>query len=499
MAFEYTRNSCFKNTDASQQSAEKPSIIALHAAVKCLSLSPTALFARLCTGAGFLLESVEGNEKIARYSIIGFNPLFTVTVGEEVEVDGDQEMVPPAGEKAVDAVDYIQSLVEGIEFIDPGIPGFSGGLVGFFSYENVFRIYGGSLESQGHHSSFPLAAFICPGDCVVYDHAEEIAYALSLIPVKHGEATNEQVESAGRRLSHMLEAIAASPLEMPGSGSSFVVDSSSVPGKGRFCEMTEAARKYIFGGDIFQVVISREFECPYRGDPFAIYNRLRLINPSPYMYYIDFGCRQVIGASPEMLVRVQDRHVTTVPIAGTRRRGADPDEDRRLAEELLNDEKERAEHTMLLDLARNDIGRVAKYGSVTIPEFMAVEKYSHVQHIVSVVSGELAEDKTSFDAFRSCFPAGTVSGAPKVRAMQIIGELEETPRNLYAGAVGHIGFTGNMDFAIAIRTIIAGGGVLNYRAGAGIVADSVPDNEYYETGKKAEGMARAISLSGGTR
>lgn len=482
--------------DADQISAEKPTIIALHAAVKCVSLSPTTLFRRLCRGEGFLLESVEGNEKIARYSIIGFNPLFTVTVGEEIEVSGNRELVPPKEGNQVDAIDFIRSVVEGVEYIDPGIPGFSGGLVGFFSYENVFSIYSHSLVGPARQSSFPLAAFICPGDCVVYDHAEKTAYALSFIPVRHGEATNEQVESAGVRLSGMLEAIFVCPVEEPVSASSYVVKSSSVPGKERFEEMTEEGRKYIFEGDIFQVVLSRDFECPYTGDPFKIYKRLRKINPSPYMYYIDFGCRQVIGASPEMLVKVQGRFVTTVPIAGTRQRGANPAEDKRLEDELLNDEKERAEHTMLLDLARNDIGRVAKYGSVTIPEFMTVEKYSHVQHIVSVVSGELAGDKNSFDAFRSCFPAGTVSGAPKVRAMQIIEELEETPRGLYAGAVGHVGFTGNMDFAIAIRTIISEAGRITYRAGAGIVADSVPENEYHETTKKAEGMARAISQPG---
>jgi anthranilate synthase component I len=249
-------------------------------------------------------------------------------------------------------------------------------------------------------------------------------------------------------------------------------------------------------GDIFQAVLSRRMECAVASDPFPIYAALRTINPSPYMYYLDFGDEQVIGASPEMLVRVEKRRVTTVPIAGTRPRGVDRSEDKRLAQELLLDKKERAEHTMLVDLARNDVGRVCKFGSVDVAEFMGIEKFSHVQHMVSTVQGTLMDHLDCCDALKSCFPAGTVSGAPKIRAMQIIGETEPDARGIYAGAVGYIGFDRNLEFAIAIRTVSVKNGRASIQAGAGIVADSVPENEWIETENKAAAMMRAIEHAG---
>jgi anthranilate synthase component 1 len=255
-------------------------------------------------------------------------------------------------------------------------------------------------------------------------------------------------------------------------------------------------QEHIVAGDIFQAVLSHRIECELNNDPFAIYVALRQINPSPYMYYLDFGDEQVIGASPEMLVRVEKRRVTTVPIAGTRPRGRDSDEDLTLARELLADHKERAEHTMLVDLARNDLGRVCRFGSVEMEEFMGIEKFSHVQHIVSTVSGVLKDNLDCYDAFKSCFPAGTVSGAPKIRAMQIIDEEEIQNRGLYAGAVGYIGFDRNLEFAIAIRTVIVRNGRAFVQVGAGIVADSVPENEWKETESKASAMLRAIEQAG---
>jgi anthranilate synthase component 1 len=255
-------------------------------------------------------------------------------------------------------------------------------------------------------------------------------------------------------------------------------------------------KEHIIAGDIFQAVLSRRIECAVNRDPFAIYEALRTINPSPYMYYIDFGDEQVIGASPEMLVRVEKRRVTTVPIAGTRPRGRDSDEDLTFSQELLADHKERAEHTMLVDLARNDLGRVCRFGSVEMEEFMGIEKFSHVQHIVSTVSGVLKDNLDCYDAFKSCYPAGTVSGAPKIRAMQIIEEEEIQNRGLYAGAVGYIGFDRNLEFAIAIRTVIVRNGRASVQVGAGIVADSVPENEWKETESKASAMLRAIEQAG---
>ena len=255
-------------------------------------------------------------------------------------------------------------------------------------------------------------------------------------------------------------------------------------------------QEHIAAGDIFQAVLSRRIACSINSDPFAIYVALREINPSPYMYYIDFGDEQVIGASPEMLVRVEKRRVTTVPIAGTRPRGHDSRQDAELARDLLADPKERAEHTMLVDLARNDLGRVCRFGSVEVGEFMGIEKFSHVQHIVSTVSGMLKDNLDCYDAFKSCFPAGTVSGAPKIRAMQIIDEEETRNRGLYAGAVGYIGFDRNLEFAIAIRTVIVRRGRAFVQVGAGIVADSVPEKEWTETESKASAMLRAIERAG---
>ena len=255
-------------------------------------------------------------------------------------------------------------------------------------------------------------------------------------------------------------------------------------------------QEHIASGDIFQAVISRSIECPVQKDPFPLYRALREINPGPYMYYLDFCDEQVIGASPEMLVRVEKRRVTTVPIAGTRPRGKDKKEDEDLARDLLNDEKERSEHTMLVDLARNDLGRVCRFGTIEVPEFMGIEKFSHVQHIVSTVRGILRDHLDCYDAFTSCFPAGTVSGAPKIRAMQIIGGLEGEPRGLYAGAVGYIGFDRNLEFAIAIRTITVQNGCAKIQVGAGIVADSVPENEWQETESKAAAMKQAVERAG---
>lgn len=264
-----------------------------------------------------------------------------------------------------------------------------------------------------------------------------------------------------------------------------------------FEKSVEKAKEYITAGDIFQVVLSKRYEMRFTGDLIAFYRALREINPSPYMYFLKYGDRQIVGSSPEMLVRVDNRIVETFPIAGTRPCVADAREDRRLARELLADPKERAEHVMLVDLARNDIGKIAKFGSIKVPEFMKVHRYSHVQHLVSQVTGELREDKDYFDVLKAVFPAGTVSGAPKVRAMEIIEELEPTRRGPYAGAVGYFSYNGNADFAITIRTLFANGNKAYIQAGAGIVADSVPEREWFETNHKAEALMKALEMAGG--
>ena len=267
--------------------------------------------------------------------------------------------------------------------------------------------------------------------------------------------------------------------------------------KERFEKSVEKAKEYITSGDIFQVVLSKRYDFRFKGDLVTFYRSLREINPSPYMYFLKAGNRKIIGSSPEMLVRVENRVVETFPIAGTRPCVKDPSENKRLAEELLADPKERAEHVMLVDLARNDVGKIAKFGSVHVPEFMKVHRYSHVQHIVSQVVGDLREDRESYDALRAVFPAGTVSGAPKVRAMEIIEELEPAKRGPYAGAVGYFSYNGNVDFAITIRTLFADKDEAHIQVGAGIVADSVPEREWFETDHKAEALIRALNKAGG--
>jgi anthranilate synthase component I len=313
------------------------------------------------------------------------------------------------------------------------------------------------------------------------DSTEEYAKSRDRILAIREEIT--RLENARER-----KILRSSPEERP-------LRCSEIMSKEAFLQAVTRVKEYISAGDIFQAVLSRNIEVDFTQDPFSLYRALRDINPSPYMYYLDFGNLQVIGASPEMLVRVEKRKVTTVPIAGTRLRGTTPEEDEELAHELLADEKERAEHTMLVDLARNDVGRVCKFGSVRVEDFMNIERFSHVQHIVSTVHGSLQDNLDGFEALKSCFPAGTVSGAPKIRAMQIIDEVEPDQRGLYAGAVGYMGFDRNLEFAITIRTIIAHNRKASVRVGAGIVADSVPENEWLETENKARAMVKAIELA----
>jgi anthranilate synthase component 1 len=339
-------------------------------------------------------------------------------------------------------------------------------------------------------------------DCIVFDHAERKLYIFSSPFLTYDADLKSEYKKSFAKILALRDHIAMlASGKRTGAGQkqekkNKKVDYIPSVSKEAFERSVERVKEHIVAGDIFQAVISRRMECMVKNDPFAIYAALREINPSPYMYYLDFGDEQVIGASPEMLVRVERRRVTTVPIAGTRPRGCNTLEDERLAHDLLNDPKERAEHTMLVDLARNDVGRVCRFGSVEVEEFMGVEKFSHVQHIVSTVNGVLKDNLDCYDAFKSCFPAGTLSGAPKIRAMQIIRDEEPQNRGIYGGAVGYIGFDRNLEFAIAIRTVIVRNGRAYVQVGAGIVADSVPETEWKETESKASAMLRAIEKAG---
>ncbi|MDO9549535.1 MAG: anthranilate synthase component I [Methanoregula sp.] len=488
----------------------KPLIIPLCATLPLPDISPLDVYTGTRTGCGFLLESMEGSEKIARYSYIGIDPEFVITIGKTVDVRGNERFTAIAKEPEGETpVDMMKSILSRFCYVNVKAPRFFGGMVGYFAYDCVYSLF--ENVRKGHNGSPPAAGnrapedhdacFMLTKDCIVFDHAERKLFIFSSPFLTYeSDLTDEynrsiaKIRALGDHIASLASGKNASGTLKYASGKKPEYISSV--SQEAFERSVERVKEHIVAGDIFQAVISRRMECAVKNDPFAIYAALREINPSPYMYYLDFGDEQVIGASPEMLVRVEKRRVTTVPIAGTRPRGRDAREDAQLAQELLEDPKERAEHTMLVDLARNDIGRVCRFGSVEVGEFMGVEKFSHVQHIVSTVSGVLRDNLDCYDAFKSCFPAGTVSGAPKIRAMQIISEEETQNRGLYAGAVGYIGFDRNLEFAIAIRTVIVRNGIASVQVGAGIVADSVPANEWKETESKASAMLRAIERAG---
>jgi anthranilate synthase component 1 len=354
---------------------------------------------------------------------------------------------------------------------------FVGGAVGYIAYDAV-RYWEKLPQKASDDLNFPDAQLGFFDDGIVFDHRQRRAF---------------YYYSNDNRLAEVERLI-----KQPSDSEALTYNQPKVNiTKKRFEKAVEKAKEYIISGDIFQVVLSKRYEFHVKGDLLAFYRSLREINPSPYMYFLKAGDRQIVGSSPEMLVRVDNRMVETFPIAGTRPCVENQGENRRLAKELLADPKERAEHLMLVDLARNDIGKIAKFGSVHVPEFMKVHRYSHVQHIVSQVVGDLKENCECYDALRAIFPAGTVSGAPKVRAMEIIEELEPTRRGPYAGAVGYFSYNGNADFAITIRTLFADKGKAYIQVGAGIVADSVPEREWFETDHKAEALMKALKRSGG--
>ncbi len=483
----------------------KPLVIPLCAELSLPHCSPLDVFLKTRKGNGFLLESMEGSEKIARYSYIGIDPACVVTLGRGVTITGSDIFVAIAREpEGENPVDRIRSIISRFNYVNLRAPRFFGGMVGYFAYDIVHSLFS---QVKNHHSNTspdtPDARFMLAKDCIVFDHRDHRLFIFSSPfltyesdPAAEYQRCAAHIAALARQIETITETQPSLPRIQPGASPKKTLEIVDNTGREAFSHAVGAIKEHIVAGDIFQAVLSRRMECVVGTDPFPIYTALREINPSPYMYYLDFGDEQVIGASPEMLVRVEKRRVTTVPIAGTRPRGVDRSEDKRLAQELLLDKKERAEHTMLVDLARNDVGRVCKFGSVEVSEFMGIEKFSHVQHMVSTVHGTLMDHLDCYDALKSCFPAGTVSGAPKIRAMQIIGETEPDARGLYAGAVGYIGFDRNLEFAIAIRTVSVKNGKAGIQVGAGIVADSVPENEWTETENKAAAMMRAIERAG---
>jgi anthranilate synthase component 1 len=460
--------------------------------------TPVSVYLKLAgRGPSFLLESVTGGEQVARYSFIGVNPsqAFVLT-GRSVERHTAEGVVCSALADDVDPLDFLRD--EMARFVPapvPGLPRFVGGLVGYLSYD-VVRFFEPRLALEPH-PDLPDAVFLLTDTVVAFDHAfGRLLLIANARP--NGEAAAEaRLDELERRLARPMPVNAVATAG-PMAGSSDLRSNLTAE---QFHSAVLAAKEYIAAGDIFQVVLSQRFSRRTSAEAFGIYRALRRLNPSPYMFFFDFAdlvpgpALRLIGASPEMHVRLEGRRAAMRPIAGTRPRGADPATDVALERDLLADPKERAEHVMLVDLARNDLGRVCEYGSVCTPELMGVERYSHVMHIVSHVEGDLRPEFDGFDLVRATFPAGTVSGAPKIRAMEIIAELERQPRGPYAGAVGYFSCDGSLDTCITIRTIVMRGQMVSVQAGAGIVADSDPRREYQETVNKAKALATAVQVA----
>ena len=449
---------------------------------------------------GFLLESVVGGDQWARYSFVGTSP------SAAWRLKGGQVSwwTPADGWTSVDCEDPLydldRRLTERTPAEVPGLPRFWGGAVGFFGYD-VVRHIEDLPNPPADDLGTPDGLFMFTDRVLAIDNLRGRAMAIATAEVSPEMSADEvkaaweaAVGRADETIRDLREQAPPPPLELLAEPDGDPEFTSNVT-REKFEADVERIKEYIRAGDAFQVVVSQRLGMTLRGRPFDLYRALRTLNPSPYLYFLEMDDVTLVGSSPEVLVRLEDEVVTVRPIAGTRPRGKTPEEDRQLADDLRADEKELAEHRMLVDLGRNDVGRVAKYGSVHVPDLMIVEKYSHVMHIVSQVEGTLAEDRTAIDVFRACFPAGTLSGAPKIRAMEIIDELETTRRGPYAGAVGHFSFGGRrMDTAITIRTVCVTGGRAFVQAGAGIVADSVPATEFEETLSKARALLNAAAM-----
>ncbi|NJC88183.1 MAG: anthranilate synthase component I [Desulfuromonas sp.] len=458
--------------------------------------TPVSAFRKIDDGrSAFLLESIEGGEKWARYSFLGVGSgrVFRSRCGYfEVLENGE---VVSSGEVADPLVELKRFVAPYAPVELPDLPRFFGGAVGYLGYDMVRFVEELPVLRPAEIGAWDCC-FLITENLLIFDNMRQKIKVVSNVHLGDFEDPARAYDRAVATIDSLVARLRgerpARPRVTRQDGSAELQSNFT---RAEFEAAVERCKEYVRAGDVIQVVLSQRFSADLDVDPFDIYRALRVVNPSPYMFYLQFGDTRVIGASPEVLVRKEGRRVEVRPIAGTRPRGAAPEEDLRLEEELLADPKERAEHIMLVDLGRNDLGRVCSTGSVNVDELMVVERYSHVMHIVSNVSGELLPGRDALDVFRAVFPAGTLSGAPKIRAMEIIEELEPCRREIYGGAVGYISFTGNMDLAIAIRTMVAHAGRVHLQAGAGIVADSDPATEYQETVNKAMGVKLALQMA----
>lgn len=473
--------------------AGKGNLIPVYKEILADTDTPVTAFLKLGGTPSFLLESVEGGEKWARYSFLGSRPAKIIRGrGNTIEIITGRK--PPVAFESDNPLDVIKKEISRYRPVEiEGLPRFFGGLVGYMGYDMV-RFLEPIQEAKKEGLGLPDFFFMLTDTMLIFDSLRQKIQVLSNAHIED-KSPAEAYREAELKIEEIIAKLRA-PL-VPGntvpSGKSNGVRSNFT--KPDFLRSVEKSKEYVMAGDVVQVVLSQRFERDSAVDPFDVYRALRVINPSPYMYYLDIGEARIVGSSPEILVRLEDGRIVLRPIAGTRKRGGTEAADKALEDELKKDPKEIAEHIMLVDLGRNDVGRVAKIGSVRVSELMTVERYSHVMHLVSNVEGELRAGLDAFDVLAACFPAGTVSGAPKVRAMEIIEELEPTRRGPYAGSVGYFSYSGNMDTCITIRTLIVKEGKVYVQAGAGIVADSEPEREYVETLNKAKGMMKAVDMA----
>lgn len=503
--------------------AESCNIIPVYREVMADMETPISIFQKINPGGpSFLLESGEVGEKFGRYSFMGCRPFL------QFESRGDRVTLKGSGgeeERRGNPLEILREVLRGFTPDEgPELPRFYGGAVGYLGYDVIQHLEDVPLPPEDPESrDMPEINLIFPGLVLIYDHWRHTLKVVANARVQ-GDPREGYRRACGE-IQEVLEALERgipreglvtgpprgtrdNPDPSPAGGSSRDGRAGTRGGEGApeitfssnfeqdvFEDRVRRAQEHIAAGDIFQAVLSQRFEAPLPVHPFSLYRVLRMVNPSPYMYYLDYGDLKIAGSSPEPLVKLEKGMVETRPIAGTRPRGQTPEEDERLARELQQDEKERAEHIMLVDLARNDLGRICRYGSIEVENLFGVEKYSHVMHMVTRVTGSLGEGRDALDVLAACFPAGTVSGAPKIRAMEIISQLEPCRRGPYAGAIGYFSFSGNLDTCITIRTMVIKGGRVYVQAGAGIVADSRPDREYLETRHKAAALLRTLNLA----
>lgn len=473
--------------------AKKYNLIPVYKVITADMLTPVLAYIKMREkhNTAFLLESVEGSLNMARFSFIGKDPeLIIKNKKNRIEIEDK------TGIKIIEGniFDVIQQELN--KYRQPQLeelPTFSGGLCGYIGYENIQIIEPTVVTKSkgiGNYDSV-LGLF---NTLIAFDHYKHQVILISNVLIEEGKELKALYEKAINKIKE-LNTLLGNTISYKSNFKIASETECNIDDK-RFYEIIEQSKKHIIEGDIFQIVLSKRYSAKFTGDTFNVYRALRTINPSPYMYYFEYpNGLSIMGTSPENLVKIKKGRVQLLPIAGTRRRGKTAEEDKKLEDNLINDKKELAEHTMLVDLGRNDLGRVCKYGSIEVIEHMKIQRYSHVMHIVSKIEGELNEDKTVVDALKACFPAGTVTGAPKIRAMQLIEEFENLERNIYAGAVGYFDFSGNMDMCIAIRTLFAKDGIIYWQSGAGIVADSKPELETKEINNKAAVMIKAMKFA----